>query len=177
MRPPIYGVLAEFADLDSLIAAVKAVRAAGYSRFEAYTPMPSEELTEAIGYRHSPLPLLIFLGGLVGGVGGYLLQYYTSVFAYPLNIGGRPLNSWPAFIPVTFECTILGAALMAIFGMLALNGLPMPYHPLFHVPRFSRASGDLFFLCLQARDPLFNRAQARDLLRQLGASDVQEVPH
>jgi hypothetical protein len=176
MKSPIYGVVAEFAHLDSLIEAVKATRAAGYTRFEAYTPFPSEDLTHAIGYRGSPLPLLIFLGGLLGGIAGYALQYYCSVIQYPLNVGGRPLHSWPAFIPVTFECTILGAALTAIFGMLALNGLPAPYHPLFHMPRFSHASRDLFFLCLQARDPLFETERAKEFLRTLEPSDVQEVP-
>src|SRR5262249_50444695 len=138
---------------------------------------PSEELNEAIGYRGSHLPLLIFLGGLFGAIAGYALQYYCSVIAYPLNVGGRPLHSWPAFIPVTFECTILGAALTAIFAMLALNGLPAPYPPLFPVPRFSRASRDLFFLCLQSRDPGFDPRTAAEFLASLGASDVQEVPH
>jgi Alternative complex III, ActD subunit len=177
MMPPIYGVVAEFSSLDKLIEAVTAVREAGYTRFEAYTPVPSEELNDAIGYRGSSLPLLIFLGGLFGAIAGYGLQYYCAVIEYPLNVGGRPFHSWPAFIPVTFECTILGAALTAIFGMLALNGLPAPYHPLFHVPRFSRASRDLFFLCLQSRDPKFDRATAADFLANLGSSDVQEVPH
>ena len=177
MRPPVYGVLAEFANLESLIEAVKAVRAAGYTRFEAYTPFPNEELNEAIGYRGSRLPLFVFLGGLFGAIVGYGLQYYCAAIEYPLNIGGRPLNSWPMFIPVTFECTILAAALTAVFGMLALNGLPMPYHPLFHVPRFARASRDLFFLCLQARDPIFDSVAARDFLAGLDPSDVQEVPH
>lgn len=177
MRPPIYGIVAEFRELDGLIAGVTAVREAGYKRFQAYTPFPSEELNHAIGYQGSRLPFLIFLGGLFGGVAGYLLQYWTAVHAYPLNVGGRPLHSWPAFIPVTFECTILGAALTAIFGMLALNGLPAPYHPLFHVPRFARASRDLFFLCIQARDPQFDQKAVRDLLAKLKPSDVQEVPH
>lgn len=177
MIPPIYGVLAEFTDEPSLVAAIHAIRSEGYTRFEAYTPYPSEDVNEAIGYHGSKLPLLIFLGGLFGAVVGYGLQYYCSVIQYPLNIGGRPLHSWPAFIPVTFECTILGAALAAIFGMLALNGLPMPYHPLFHVARFSRASGDLHFLCLQARDPKFDRAAAHELLSRLHARDIQEVPH
>jgi hypothetical protein len=177
MRHPIYGVVAEFPTLDRLIGAVTSVRAAGYTRFEAYTPVPSEELNDAIGYRGSHLPLLIFLGGLFGAIAGYVLQYYCAVIEYPLNVGGRPLHSWPAFIPVTFECTILGAALTAIFGMLALNGLPAPYHPLFHVPRFSRASRDLFFLCLQSRDPMFDRPVAKAFLAGLDATDVQEVPH
>src|SRR5262245_5340398 len=176
MTPPIYGVVAEFADLQSLVAAALATRAAGYSQFEAYSPFPSEALTEAVGHPKTRLPVAVFIGGLLGGLTGYLLQYVTAVYTYPINIGGRPFHSGPAFIPVTFECTILGAALTAVFGMLARNGLPMPYHPLFHVPRFARASRDLFFLCIQARDPLFDVEQVNRFLRNLAATDVQEVP-
>ena len=176
MTPPIYGVVAEFPDLPALVTAAVATRAAGYTRFEAYSPFPSEALTEAIGHPRTRLPVAIFIGGLLGGLTGYLLQYYTAVHHYPLNIGGRPLNSWPAFIPVTFECTILGAALTAVFGMLARNGLPMPYHPLFHMPRFARASRDLFFLCIQAPDPLFDVEPVTRFLRGLNPRDVQEVP-
>ena len=177
MRPPIYGIVAEFKELDALIAGVTAVREAGYKRFQAYTPFPSEELNHAIGYHGSRLPFLIFLGGLVGAIIGYSLQYWTAVHSYPLNVGGRPLHSWPAFIPVTFECTILGASLTAILAMLAMNGLPAPYHPLFNVPRFSRASRDLFFLCVQARDPQFDREVVKEFLLKLAPSDVQEVGH
>jgi Alternative complex III, ActD subunit len=176
MTPPIYGVVAEFKDLAALVTAAHAARTAGYTRFEAYSPFPSEALTEAVGHPRTRLPVAIFIGGLLGGLTGYLLQYITAVYTYPINIGGRPLNSWPAFIPVTFECTILGAALTAVFGMLARNGLPMPYHPLFHVPRFARASRDLFFLCIQARDPLFEVEQVKRFLHTLNATDVQEVP-
>jgi hypothetical protein len=176
MTPPIYGIVAEFPDLQSLVAAAVATRTAGYTRFEAYSPFPSEALTEAVGHPRTRLPVAIFIGGLLGGLGGYLLQYLTAVYTYPINIGGRPLHSWPAFIPVTFECTILGAALTAVFGMLARNGLPMPYHPLFHVPRFARASRDLFFLSIQARDPLFDVEQVTRFLRTFNPTDVQEVP-
>ena len=176
MTLPIYGVVAEFADLGALVAAAHATRAAGYTRFEAYSPFPSEALTEAVGHPKTRLPLVIFIGGLLGGLTGYLLQYVTAVHTYPLNIGGRPFHSWPAFIPATFECTILGAALTAVLGMLARNGLPMPYHPLFHLPRFARASRDLFFLCIQARDPLFEAEQVTRFLRSLTPTDVQEVP-
>jgi hypothetical protein len=177
MRQPIFGLVAEFSNLDSLIEGAKAVRQAGYKTFQAYTPIPSEELNEAIGFHGTKLPLLIFLGGLFGAIAGYALQYWSSVIAYPLNVGGRPLHSWPAFIPVTFECTILGAALTAIFGMLAMNGLPAPYHPLFNVPRFSRASRDLFFICIHSGDPLFDRKVTAKFLASLDTTDVQEVPH
>jgi hypothetical protein len=172
----VYGVVAEFKDPTTLVAAANRTREAGYTRFEAYAPFPIEELVDAIGHPHTRLPLAVFLGGLIGGVSGYLLQYLTAAVTYPLNIGGRPLHSWPAFIPVTFECTILGAALAAVFGMLARNGLPMPYHPLFHVPRFARASRDLFFLCIQSRDPKFDTTEVSQFLRTLSPTDVQEVP-
>lgn len=178
MKHPIYGVVAEFPTPAAVVAAARATRNAGYVRFEGYSPYPLEELNEVIGYGRSRLPAIVFLGGLVGFLGGFFLQWYTSVHYYPLNIGGRPLNSWPAFIPVTFECTILGAVLSAVFGMLALNGLPMPYHPLFHVQRFAeRASRDLFFLCINYRDPKFDRVGTAEFLRGLDPSDVQEVPH
>jgi hypothetical protein len=173
---PLYGVVAEFDSPAALVDAARRTREAGYTRFEAYAPFPIEELSEAVGHPHTRLAWVVFFGGLVGGLIGYLLQYYTAVVTYPLNIGGRPLHSWPAFIPVTFECTILGASLAAVLGMLARNGLPMPYHPLFHVPRFARASSDLFFLCIQARDPMFDPDRAGQFLRELYPADVQEVP-
>ena len=176
MNLPVYGVVAEFDNPTGLVAAANRTREAGYRRFEAYAPFPIEELAEAVGHPQTRLPLAVFLGGLIGGLSGYLMQYVTAVFTYPINIGGRPFHSWPAFIPVTFECTILGAALTAVFGMLARNGLPMPYHPLFHMPRFARASRDLFFLCIQARDPMFDAVAVAQFLRSLGAADVQEVP-
>jgi hypothetical protein len=175
MNLPVYGVVAEFNDPTALVAAAERTRAAGYTRFEAYAPFPIEELAEAVGHPRTRLPLIAFLGGLLGGLTGYLMQFYTAVVTYPLNIGGRPLHSWPMFIPVTFECTILGAALAAVFGMLARNGLPMPYHPLFNLPRFARASRDLFFLCIQARDPKFEVAGVTEFLRSLNPADVQEV--
>jgi Protein of unknown function (DUF3341) len=176
MRVPTYGVVAEFKDPTALVAAARKAREAGYTRFEAYAPFPIEELSDAVGHPQTRLPIVVFLGGLFGGLAGYLLQYYTAVIEYPLNIGGRPPHSWPAFIPVTFECTILGAALAAVLGMLARNGLPMPHHPLFYVPSFARASRDLFFLCIQARDPLFDVARVTDFLHTLEPADVQEVP-
>ena len=127
---PIYGVLAEFENPDDLLDAVRRARQAGYRRMDAYTPFPVERLAEELGFHRTALPIVVLIGGLVGCAGGFLLQYWVSAIDYPLNIGGRPLNSWPAFIPVTFELTILVAALSAVLGMLGLNGLPMPYHPL-----------------------------------------------
>src|SRR5262245_24874185 len=175
-RPPIYGLAAEFATPSDLLEAARAAKQAGYTRTDAYSPLPVEGLAGAVGASYSKLPTIVFFGGLIGGFTGYLLQYVTATSWYPFNVGGRPLNSWPAFIPVTFECTILGAALAAVFGMLAVNGLPMPYHPLFHVPRFARASRDLFFLCIQARDPRFEVGAVTQFLQDLGPADVQEVP-
>jgi hypothetical protein len=176
-RPAIYGLVAEFEDLNALVRAVRLTRAAGYRRFDAFTPFPSDELTEAMGLRGNRLPLLVLLGGLIGGLGGYALQYWTSVVAYPLNVGGRPFHSWPAFIVPTFETAVLGAALAVVLGMLALNGLPMPYHPLFNVPRFALSSRDRFFLCIEAVDPLFEREETRRFLERFVPRQVSEVEH
>lgn len=156
--PDLYGLMAEFDTPTALVAAARRAYQAGYRRMDAYSPFPIEELHEAIGAHHTRLPLLVLLGGLAGGLGGYALQYWVSAVAYPINVGGRPFHSWPAFIPVTFECTILVAALSAVLGMLALNGLPMPYHPVFNAPRFALASRNRFFLCIEARDPRFDPA-------------------
>jgi Protein of unknown function (DUF3341) len=173
---PIYGLAAEFDNPVALLAAANSAREAGYQKMSAYSPYPVEGLDEALGPKREYLPLIVLLGGIIGGLTGYLLQYFTAVVTYPLNIGGRPLHSWPAFIPVTFECTILGAALSAVFGMLALNGLPQPYHPLFHLPRFARVSRDLFFLCIERRDPLFDAGKTREFLTKLNPTEVTEVP-
>lgn len=174
-RPAIYGLMAEFDNPEDLLEAARHAHAGGYRRMDAYSPFPVEGLAEAIGFHRTRLPLIVLLGGIVGGLGGYLLQYYTTVIDYPLNVGGRPLHSWPAFIPVTFEMTVLIAALAAVLGMLALNGLPMPYHPVFHVPRFDLASRNLFFLCIEATDPRFDRDTTRRFLEGLGAREVSEV--
>ena len=143
-----------------MLEAARRAHAGGYRQMDAYSPFPVEGLAEAIGFHRTRLPLIVLLGGIAGGVGGYLLQYYTAVIDYPLNVGGRPLHSWPSFIPVTFETTVLIAALAAVLGMLALNGLPRPYHPVFNVPRFEMASRNLFFLCIESTDALFDGAHA-----------------
>jgi hypothetical protein len=174
-RPTTYGLMAEFDTPTALVAAANAAREAGYTRMDAYSPIPIEELHHAIGFHHTKLPLIVLLGGIAGGVAGYGLQYWASVIEYPLNIGGRPFHSWPSFIPVTFELTILGAALAAVFGMLALNGLPMPYHPVFNAPRFALASRNRFFLCIETRDPRFDRDATHRFLEGLDPRGVSEV--
>ncbi len=175
-RSHIYGVVAEFPTPHELIHAVEKTREAGYRRIEAYTPFPVEGLSEALALKRNNVPLITLIGGLTGGLGGFFFQYWVSVIAYPINVGGRPLNSWPAFIPVTFELTVLGAALSAVFGMLALNGLPRPHHPLFNVQRFVRhATSDRFFLCIEARDPKFNLSESARFLKALHAAHVIEV--
>jgi hypothetical protein len=175
MVPRIYGLMAEFDDPNALVLAATSAHEAGYRRMDAYSPFPIEELHHALGAHASRLPLIVLIGGLVGCISGFLLQYWTMAIAYPLNVGGRPFNSWPAFIPVTFECTILGAALSAVFGMLALNGLPMPYHPVFNVPRFALASRSRFFLCIEARDKKFDVEATRQFLESLNPREVSTV--
>lgn len=176
-RPPIYGLLAEFADANALVHAARATHEAGYRRLDAFSPFPVEGLAEAIGFKRTWMPFIVLVGGLLGGGGGYLMMYFSAVIDYPLNVGGRPMHSWPSFIPVTFELTVLIAALCGVLGMLALNGLPMPYHPLFNVPRFALASRDRFFLCVEATDPKFDRAETQRFLGGLGPREVTEVPH
>ncbi len=171
----IYGLLAEFDNPSALVAAARQAHAAGYRQMDAYTPFPVEELTEALGLERTGVPAIVLFGGITGAVLGYLMQYYIAVIDYPLNIGGRPLHSWPAFIPVTFELTILCAGLFAVLGMLALNGLPMPHHPVFNVPRFALASRDRFFLCIEAVDPKFERDDTWRFLDRMEPRSVSEV--
>jgi hypothetical protein len=173
--PDVYGVLGEFISADQLVEASRLAREAGYRRIDAYSPFPVHGLAEALGARATRLPFIVLMGGITGGVLGYLLQYYCVVVSYPLNIGGRPYHTWPPFIPITFEMTILGAALAAVFGMLALNGLPRPHHPLFAVPEFSLASHSRFFLCIEARDPHFDLARSQEFLTHAGATYVTIV--
>ncbi len=176
-RPPIYGLLAEFESPTALVHAAQQANSAGYRRMDAYAPFPIEGLAEMLGYRPTLLSWVVFLGGVLGCAGGYFLQYYTAVVDYPLDVGGRPYHSWPAFIPVTFELTILTAGLFAVLGMLGLNGLPMPYHPVFNVPRFARATRDRFFLCIEASDKKFDREGTRQFLQSLAPREVTEVEH
>jgi Protein of unknown function (DUF3341) len=171
----LHGLLAEFGNPDELLHAAERAHADGYRRIDAYTPFPVEGLAEAIGFHKNRLPLLVLIGGIVGALAGFLSQYYAAVIDYPINVGGRPLNSWPSFIPVTFEVTILVAALTTVLGMLALNGLPMPYHPVFNVPRFALATRDRFFLAIEAADPRFDREATRRFLEGLGAREVSDV--
>src|SRR6266540_3599466 len=174
-RLPLYGLMAEFDSPADLLDAAQRAYEEGYRRMDAYTPFPVHGLAEALGFHRTRLPLLVLFGGIAGCIGGYCLQYWIAAIDYPLNVGGRPLNSWPAFIPVTFELTILVAALSAVLGMLALNGLPMPYHPLFNMPRFALATHDRFFLCIEARDPKFDRAETRRFLESVAVGEVAEV--
>ena len=174
-KPSLYGLVAVFEQPGQLIAAAERARAEGYRRMDAYTPFPVHGLPEALGHRGVRLPWIVLIGGIIGAVLGYLMQYYAAAIDYPLNIGGRPYHSWPAFIPVTFEMTILFAALAAVLGMLALNGLPEPYHPLFNVPSFELASRTHFFLCIEATDPKFDLQQTKHFLERLEPIEISEV--
>jgi hypothetical protein len=171
----VYALMAEFESPEALVAAARAAREAGYTRLDAYTPFPVEDLAEALGLPRSKVPLVVLVGGILGGLGGWFLQYWSQVLHYPMNIGGRPFNSWPAFIVVTFECTILAAAISGVVGMIALNRLPQPYHPAFNWDRFLRASRDRYFLAVEADDPRFDRGETASFLRGLRPSEVREV--
>ena len=174
---PIYGVMAEFDSPTALVAAARAAREQGYRKLDAYSPFPIEELSDALHLHRNKLPLIVLIGGIMGCIAGYLLQYYVTVIYFPINVGGRPLNSWPAYIVITFEVTILFAALSTVLGMLALCGLPMPYHPVFNVPRFALASRNRFFLCIEAADPMFDHDRTSEFLETLGPREVSEVAH
>ena len=171
----IYGLMAEFEAHEQLLEAATKARDHGYSRMDGYSPFPIEGLPQALGRKRTLVPLVVLLGGIGGGLGGYFMEWYANVISYPINIGGRPMNAWPSFIPITFELTILGAALSAFFGSLAMNKLPQPYHPVFNVPNFERASIDRFFLCIEASDPRFDSLATRRFLESLKALAVSEV--
>jgi len=175
-RAKVYGIMAEFDSVNALMDAANRTREAGYKKIDAYSPFPVEGLAEAIGFHHDEVPLVVLIGGLIGGLTGYLMQYWISVISYPVNVGGKPYHSWPSFIIVTFEMTILFAGISAVFGMLALNGLPMPYHPVFNAPRFAFATKDRFFLIVFSSDPKYNPAEVRGFLQGLGPRSISEVP-
>ncbi|MBV9612179.1 MAG: DUF3341 domain-containing protein [Acidobacteriaceae bacterium] len=174
--PGIHGAMAEFDTPEELLEACERARSAGFRRMDAYAPMPVAGLAEAIGYKKNYVALCVLLGGIAGVAGGFGLLEWITVIAYPHNVGGRPLNSWPAYIPITFECMILLASLTALVSMLAMNGLPKPYHPVFNVPAFDRASVDRFFLCIESADPKFQGEDTLEFLRGTGAREVTLVP-
>jgi hypothetical protein len=171
----LYGVMAQFENPSTLVAAARETYAAGYRKINGYSPFPIEELSEAIGFTRTGLPLIVLAGGIIGGLGGFFMQYWMEVINYPINVGGKPFNSWPAFIPITFECIVLCAAFAAVFGMLALNKLPQPYHPVFNAPNFALATRDSFFLVIESKDPKFDHDEARRFLKSLEARDVCDV--
>jgi hypothetical protein len=171
----IHGVMAEFETPDEFVAALRKVRAAGYTKFDGYSPYPVHESFEAMGLERNPVSLMVLIGGILGFLGGLALATWVSMVAYPVNIGGRPLFSWPAFIPPVFETTVLLASLTAVFGMFAMNGLPTLYHPVWNMPEFARASADRFFVCIEATDPKFEVGSAKSFLAGLGSRTVSEV--
>jgi ActD protein len=171
----LYGLMAQYDNPDDLLIAARRAYSEGYRRMDAYSPLPVHGLAEAIGFHKRELPLLVLLGGILGGTGGFGFMYWITVIAYPVNVGGRPLNSWPSYIPITFETTVLCAALTAVLGMLALNRLPTPYHPVFNLPSFALASKNRFFLCIEARDARFSLETTRTFLTQTGSKEVSEV--
>jgi hypothetical protein len=175
-RDPIYGLMAEFDSAQALVDAARKTREAGYKKIDAYSPFPIEGLAEEIGMHFDEIPLTVLIGGIIGGSTGYLMQYWMSAVDYPLNIGGKPPHSWPAFIVITFEMTILFAGIAAVLGMLAFNGLPMPYHPVFNVPRFAFASKDRFFLIVFSSDKKYNPVETRGFLETLDSRSISEVP-
>lgn len=172
----IYGIMAEFDSASDLVAAARKTHEAGYRKIDAYSPFPVEELAEAIGFHKNRVPLVTLIGAIIGGLSGYLMQYWIAAVDYPINVGGRPFHSWPSFIVVTFEMTILFGGIFAVLGMLALNGLPMPYHPVFNVPRFAMATKDRFFLIVFSTDPKYSPTGTRQFLESLRPRSLAEVP-
>lgn len=174
-KPTIYGYLAEYTTPESIVEAAKRAYAEGYRKMDAYSPMPIDGLAEAIGFTKNRIPLLVLIGGITGAATAYAMMYFSAVLNYPLNVGGRGLNSWPAFVPITFELTILFGSFAAVLGMLGLNGLPMPYHPVFNAPGFAMASRNRFFLCIESSDPKFDHQGTREFLESLKPKSVVEV--
>ena len=172
---PLHGIIAEFENEEAIINATQRAVDAGYEKMEAYTPYPLEELIDILHLHKNKIALVILIGGIVGCCVGFGMQYFASVIHYPINVGGRPLNSWPAFVPVMFECTILFAGISAFVGMLLMNGLPRPHHPVFNVARFKYATQDRFFLCIEADDPKFDTDETKQFLENLNPHEVSEV--
>ncbi len=176
-RQRLHGLLARFDTSEELLAATGQAYAAGYRKMDAYSPIPIEGLAQALGRGRTVMPLIVLLGGIAGGTGGYFMQWFSMAIDYPYNIGGRPFHSWPMFIPVTFELTVLLAAISGVVGMLYLNGLPRLHHPIFHAPGIERATVDRFFLCIETTDPKWDREATRAFLeQQLKSPEVAEVP-
>ncbi len=175
-EPALYGLVAEFLEAEPLLAATRAARKAGYKHMDAYTPYAVEGLGEALGMRFTGVPFCTLLGGIIGGVTGYGMQFYSATVDYPLNVGGRPLHSWPAFVPITFEMTILAAALCGVLSMLIFNGLPRPHHPIFETPFFRERNASRFYLCLEARDRRFDFEKTRTFLANQAPEHIWEVP-
>jgi len=171
----LYGLIAEFEHAEDVVEAARRVHNEGYRRVDAYTPFPVEGLSEALGFHDHWVPTIMLIGGVLGCLFGFGLLYYCMVISYPLNVGGQPIYGWPIYMPVTFECTVLFSALIGIVGMCVLNGLPLPYHPVFDAPRFELATSSRFFLCIEAEDPRFDRAETRRFMETLGAVQVSEV--
>ena len=177
MSSTLYGLLAEFDTPSEILTATRRAYAEGYRKMDAYSPMPVHDLDRALGMEKNAVPLVTLIGGILGGSTAYMLQWWINTIAYPINVAGRPMHSWPSFIPVTFEMTVLFAGIAAFVGMLALNGLPMPYHPIFNAERFSFVTRDKFFLCIEATDPRFDRVETAEFLQALNPRAVTEVPN
>ena len=173
----LFGVMAEFESSQALVDAARKSVGRGFTKLEGYSPVPIEELNDIIHKKRTILPKIVLAGGLTGMATGFILQYWASVIEYPMNVGGRPQASWPTFVIPSYELTILFAALAAAIGMIVLNGLPQPYHPVFNVPRFSLASSDKFFLVIESKDPLYDAHRTKDFLSSLGAKGVYDVAH
>jgi len=171
----LYGMIAQFGTPEAFLDAVHKARAAGYKKMEAYTPYPIHGLSEALGFHHTKLPILIFCGGFTGACLGLGMQWSSAAYFYPINVGGKPYFSWPGFVPITFECMILLAAFTAVMGMLALNGLPQPYHPLFNSEAFAHASRDKYFLCVEGIDPQFSIEGVKAFFESLAPEEIDEV--
>jgi Protein of unknown function (DUF3341) len=175
MENQLYGLMAEFDTTTEVVNAAEKVRLAGYTKTDAFSPFPIHEMDEALGIKRSILPYLVFGGGLLGLFSGIGMQVFMSWYDYPIMVGGRPFLSWTAFIPPSYELTILFAAFAAVFGMLALNGLPQPYHPVFNVPRFALASREKFFLLIESQDEKFDYDETKSFMESLNPQEVHDV--